>query len=327
MIVVTGAAGFIGSVLVWLLNQRGETDILTVDVHPSDAGEPNLAPLSYDHGYESHERFREDLLEGKFDGQVRAILHMGACSSTTETDWEYLERNNVQYTKDLCLAARRIGARFVHASSAATYGDGAQGYSDDHAGLDALQPLNLYGKSKQDFDLWARAEGLLDEICCLKYFNVYGPNEWHNGDMRSKVCKGYEQVRDHGLVRLFRSDRPEYPDGGQRRDFIYVKDAAAMTLWLLDHPEANGVVNVGTGHANDWNTLMGAIFAALGLAPRIEYIDMPEQLKGKYQYFTEADMAKLRAMGCDVPITPIEAAVRDYVVNHLVTGRHLGGGG
>ncbi len=324
MIVVTGAAGFIGSALVWMLNQRGETDILTVDVHPSDAGEPNLAPLTYDHGYENHERFREDLLAGRFDTQVRAILHMGACSSTTETDWDYLERNNVQYTKDLCLAARRLGARFVHASSAATYGDGSRGYSDDHAGIDQLQPLNLYGKSKQDFDLWARAEGLLDEICCLKYFNVYGPNEWHKADMRSMVCKGYEQVRDHGLVKLFKSDRPEFADGGQQRDFVYVKDAAAMTLWLMDHPEVGGIFNVGTGAASDWNTLIGSIFAALDRQPNIEYIDMPDELKGKYQYFTQAEMGKLRAAGCDVPITPVVDAVREYVAGHLVDGRHLG---
>ena len=324
MIVVTGAAGFIGSVLVWMLNQRGETDILTVDTHPSDAGEPNLAPLSYDHGYQDHERFRDDLAAGRYDGSLRAILHLGACSSTTETDWDYLRRNNIEYSQDLCRAALRTGARFVHASSAATYGDGSRGYDDDHAGLDDLQPLNLYGKSKHLFDLWARDEGLLGDIACVKYFNVYGPNEWHKGDMRSMVCKGYEQVRDTGKVRLFRSDRPEYADGGQLRDFVWVMDAAAMTLWLMDHPEAGGVFNVGTGAAHDWNTLMGAIFAALGREADIEYIDMPAHLKGKYQYFTEARMDKLRAAGCDVPITPVADAVRRYVVDHLATGRHLG---
>ncbi len=324
MIVVTGAAGFIGSVLIWLLNQRGERDILAVDVHASAAGEPNLAPLHYDRGYQDHESFRRDLRAGRYVGALRAILHLGACSSTTETDWAYLERNNVDYSRDLCRLARAQNVRFVHASSAATYGDGAHGYSDDHARLDLLQPLNLYGRSKHQFDLWARDEGLLDEICCLKYFNVYGPNEWHKGEMRSMVCKGYEQVRDHGRVRLFASDRPDWRDGGQQRDFIYVKDAAAMTLWLLDHPEVNGVYNVGTGRACDWNTLIGAIFAALDRPPAIEYIPLPPELAGKYQYFTEADMVKLRQAGCDVPVTPVGSAVREYVREHLVSGRHLG---
>jgi ADP-L-glycero-D-manno-heptose 6-epimerase len=324
MIVVTGAAGFIGSVLIWLLNQRGETDVLAVDTHPSDAGEPNLAPLTYGRGYQDHERFRDDLLAGRYRDELRAILHLGACSSTTETDWAYLQRNNIQYSQDLCRAALGQGARFVHASSAATYGDGSRGFDDDHAKLDTLEPLNLYGKSKHEFDLWVRGEGLLEEICCLKYFNVYGPNEWHKGDMRSMVCKGYEQVRDSGTVRLFESDRPDVPHGGQRRDFVYVKDAAAMTLWLLDHPEVGGVFNVGTGRATDWNTLIGAIFGALGREPNITYIPMPEHLKGKYQDFTEARMDKLRAAGCDVPITPVVDAVREYVTEHLVPGRHLG---
>lgn len=324
MIVVTGAAGFIGSALIWLLNQRGETDILAVDVHASAAGEANLVPLRFARGYQNHHAFRDDLLAGRYAGQLRAILHMGACSSTTETDWDYLERNNLQYSRDLCLAARRQNARFVQASSAATYGDGAQGYRDDHDLLDRLQPLNLYAKSKHLFDLWARDEGLFDEICCLKYFNVYGPNEWHKGDMRSMVLKGFEQVRASGRVRLFRSDRPEYADGGQMRDFIYVKEAAAMTLWLLDRPAVNGVFNIGTGRACDWNTLIGAIFAALGREPQIEYIPLPDHLAGKYQYFTEADMTKLRGAGYQQPDVPVADAVRDYVVGHLVPNRHLG---
>ncbi len=325
MIVVTGAAGFIGSALIWLLNQRGETDILTVDVHRSDAGEPNLEPLRYDRGYQDHERFRDDLTAGRYADELRGILHMGACSSTTETDRDYLHANNVLYSQDLCRAARGQGARFIQASSAATYGDGSRGYDDDHARLEDLRPLNPYGESKHAFDLWAKAEGLLGEICCLKYFNVYGPNEWHKGEMRSMVCKGYEQVRDTGTVRLFRSDRPEYPDGGQQRDFVYVKDAAAMTLWLLDHPEASGVFNVGTGEASDWNTLIGAIFTALGREPAITYVDMPAHLQGRYQYFTEARMDKLRGAGCDVPITPVREAVGEYVTEHLVPRRHLGG--
>ncbi len=323
MIAVTGAAGFIGSVLIWLLNQRGEDDILAVDVHPDASACANLAPLRT-RGYQPHMAFLDAMMGGEYEDVLRGVLHMGACSSTTETDWGYLQRNNLNYSQVLCRATLDAGARFVHASSAATYGDGSRGYSDDHARLRDLEPLNLYARSKQEFDLWALGSGLLDAIVCLKYFNVYGPNEWHKGDMRSMVCKGYEQIRDTGSVSLFKSDRPEYADGGQMRDFVSVQDAAAMTLWCLDHPETNGVFNVGTGKATDWNTLIGAIFAALDRQPDIVYVPMPQELAGKYQYFTEAEMAKLRAAGCDVPITPVREAVAEYVTQHLVTGRHLG---
>jgi len=322
VIVVTGAAGFIGSNIIWQLNQTGETDIVAVDTHATDDDQPNLAPLQY-RSYVAHERFLAELQAGGLDAGVRAIFHLGACSSTTETDWDYLRRNNLKYSQDLCLAALACGARFVHASSAATYGDGAAGYDDDETRLDELQPLNLYARSKQEFDLWARGEGLLDRIACLKYFNVYGPNEWHKADMRSMVCKGYEQIDATGKVRLFASDRPEYADGGQQRDFIYVKDAVDMTLWFYDHPEANGIFNVGSGEAIDWNRLITAIFTALEREPNIEYFPLPDHLRGKYQYHTQAEMAKLRAAGYDRPLTVLEDAVRDYVVNHLVPHRHL----
>lgn len=323
MIAITGAAGFIGSVLVWRLNQLGERDLLCVDTRPTDADAANLAPLDY-REYLPHEAFARGMAEGRWDGELRAVFHLGACSSTTETDWEYLTRNNITYSQRLCEASLRAGARFIHASSAATYGDGSRGYSDDHAALRTLEPLNPYGRSKHVFDLWALDEGLLDRIVALKYFNVYGPNEWHKGAMRSMVCKGHEQIRDTGVVRLFKSDRPEYPDGGQRRDFIYVKDAVEMTRWFLEHPEANGVFNVGTGEAADWNRLIAAIFAAMERPAAIEYIDMPRELVGRYQYFTEAEMTKLRGAGCTVPVTPLEDAVADYVRNHLATGRPLG---
>jgi len=323
VIAVTGAAGFIGSNIVWALNQAGREDIIACDVHTSDEGNANLAPLKYDR-YLSKDNFRTWLNDRGNAKQLETLYHMGACSSTTEANWDYLAENNLGYTRDLCLAALDGGARFINASSAATYGDGDLGYDDDQDPLDDLVPLNLYARSKQEFDLWARDEGLLKNIVCLKYFNVFGPNEWHKGDMRSMVCKGYEQIRDKGIVKLFASDRPEYPDGGQQRDFVYVKDAVDMTLWFADKPEVNGIFNVGSGEAKDWNRLITAIYTALGKEPALEYIPMPEHLKGKYQYHTEAKMTKILAAGYDRPQTVLEDAVADYVNNHLASDRHLG---
>ena len=322
MIAVTGAAGFLGSALVWGLNQRGERAILCVDTDLSAHRYANLKPLRYG-AYLCHDEFLAAMARGAYKGRLAAVVHLGACSNTTETNWDYLRENNLEYSKTLCKAAVEAGARFVQASSAATYGDGEQGYSDEHAGLDALKPLNLYARSKHEFDLWARDEGLLDRIAVLKYFNVYGPNEWHKEDMRSMVCKGYEQIRDTGKVRLFKSERPEFPDGGQRRDFLYVKDAVPMTLWLVDHSEHNGIYNIGTGVSADWNRMMGAVFAAMDREPAIEYIDMPPHIAKAYQYDTRADITKLLATGYTTPVTEVEDAVRDYVVNYLATGRHL----
>ncbi len=323
MIAVTGAAGFIGSNIVWHLNQLGRRDLIVVDVHESAAGNANLAPLDYDR-YLTKNEFRTWLSVPENAAQLETLYHMGACSSTTETDADYLAENNFGYTRDLCLLCLDVGVRFINASSAATYGDGQRGYADDEALIHELEPLNLYAHSKQDFDLWAQSENLLERIVCLKYFNVYGPNEWHKGDMRSMVCKGFEQIRDHDQVKLFGSDRPEYPDGGQQRDFVYVKDAVDLTVWFADHPEIGGIFNVGTGEANDWNRLITAIFTAMGREPDLVYVPMPEHLKGKYQYHTEATMAKVRAAGYERPFTVLEDAVHDYVTNHLVSHRHVG---
>ncbi len=322
MIAVTGAGGFIGSAVVWGLNQRGERGILCVDTDLPAHRYANLKPLRYA-SYLCHDEFLGAMARGAYKGRLSAVIHLGACSSTTETNWDYLRENNLEYSKTLCAAAVDGGARFLQASSAATYGDGEHGYRDDHAGLDALEPLNLYARSKHKFDLWARDEGLLQRIAALKYFNVYGPNEWHKEDMRSMVCKGFEQIRETGKVRLFKSERPEFADGGQRRDFLYVKDAVAMTLWLLDHPEHNGIFNIGTGVSTDWNRLMSAIFAAMDRPPAIEYIDMPADIAKAYQYDTCADATKLHAAGYDAPMTAVEDAVRDYVVHYLTTGVHL----
>ena len=322
MIVVTGAAGFIGSNIVWQLNRSGRDDLLVVDVASDVTNDANLRHLRYDR-YLEKDAFLTWIQDVNNAATVETVYHMGACSSTTETDADFLNHNNFYYTRDLCRACLKAGARFINASSAATYGDGGRGYGDDHAGLRDLRPLNLYAKSKQDFDLWALDEGVLDEIVCLKYFNVYGPNEWHKGDMRSMVCKGFEQIQQTGRVCLFKSDRPEYPDGGQQRDFVYVKDAVAMTLWFADHKGIGGVFNCGTGQANDWNRLLGAVFAALDRETNIAYIAMPDHLKGKYQYHTQADMTKLHAAGYDRPLTELEDAVADYVRNHLLPDRHL----
>jgi ADP-L-glycero-D-manno-heptose 6-epimerase len=322
MVIVTGAAGFLGSATVWALNQRGITDIVCVDTQPTAEGSANLAPLRFAQ-YLPHQQFLNEARAGEWTSRMTAMIHLGACSSTTEKSWAYLRENNLEYSQAMCAAALQAGARFIVASSAATYGDGAQGYSDDHAGLDTLKPLNLYGRSKHEFDLWARDTGRLDQIASVKYFNVYGPNEWHKDDMRSMVCKGYEQIRDTGRVRLFKSDRPEYPDGGQRRDFIYVKDAIAMTLWLLDHPAHNGIFNIGMGQSTDWNHLMRAIFSAMNREPQIDYFDMPADIAKAYQYDTCADMTKLRAAGYGDPVMSVQDAVRDYVANYLVPHRHL----
>ena len=320
-VIVTGAAGLIGSNIVRLLNARGEDDILAVD-HLA-GGDPARITLKHRNldalrttGYLERDAFRAAVRAGEV-APPRVVYHLGACSSTTETDESFLDDNNTGCTRELAEWCLANGTRFVYASSAATYGDGSLGYSDDHAGIPALRPLNLYGWSKQKFDLWALETGAADRIAGLKYFNVFGPGEDHKGDMRSVVNKSYAVVRDTGRIALFKSDRSDYADGCQDRDFVYVKDAAAVTVWLGDHPEANGIFNCGTGHARTWIDLANALFAALDKPPHIDFIDMPEKLKGKYQYHTEAEMAKLRAAGCDIPFRPLEDAVADYVATHL----------
>lgn len=317
MIVVTGGAGFIGSSLVQELNSRGRDDILIVDVRDHAEKEKNLNFLHY-------ARFldRDDFMaqvQSRSLPDVTAVFHLGACSSTTETDSAFLRKNNFEYTRDLAIFALEIGARFIYASSAATYGNGDQGYSDDESRLEKLQPLNLYGHSKHQFDLWARDQGWLRRIVGLKYFNVFGPNENHKGDMRSMVLKGYWQARESGRIRLFKSYRPAYEDGGQVRDFIYIKDAVAMTLFFYDHPEIGGIFNVGTGQARDWNDLAKSIFSAMGRETEIEYIEMPESLRDQYQYHTCAEIGKIQAAGFKQPIRSLEEGVKDYIQNHLLS--------
>jgi ADP-L-glycero-D-manno-heptose 6-epimerase len=320
--IVTGGGGFIGSVLVWELNRRGCTDIVIADYQPPVRKHSNLTGLKFTE-YVDPSDLHGWLASGSL-GKLDVIFHLGACSSTTETNEKYLRANNYEYSRKLAEWALREDVRFVYASSAATYGDGSAGMDDtDMSQLERLKPLNLYGLSKQWMDLHARKNGWLDKIVALKYFNVFGPNENHKGDMRSVVCKSYAQALETGVIPLFKSYRPEYGDGEQRRDFLYVKDAVAMTLHLAANPAANGIFNIGSGKMHTWNELARAVFASLGREPRIEYVEMPESLRGKYQYSTQADIRKLLSTGYDRPITSLEDAVRDYVLNYLVPGRTI----
>lgn len=323
-IVVTGAGGFLGSALVWELNRHGYEDILVADEFGTGGKWKHLRALRFGDVVSPGEllhRFTED---PAFAATVGTVFHLGACSRTTERDMDYLLRNNYAYTRDLCAAARRAGSRFVYASSAATYGDATGTQDEDPATLDSLRPLNPYGYSKHLFDLHAHRAGFLGEVVGLKYFNVFGPHEDEKGEMRSMVRKAWEQVRTEGCLRLFRSYRPEYGDGEQERDFLYVKDAVRMTLYLAATPSAGGLYNLGSGVARTWRDLAGAVFAALGREERIEYTEMPPDIRDQYQYSTCAAIGRLRATGYAAPVTSLEEAVADYLQNYLEPGRYLG---
>ncbi len=317
MIIVTGGAGFIGSAFVWKLNQEGIEDIVIVDHLGTSEKWKNLVNLRF-----CEYLHKDDFIQMVYNDHVpfdaTAVVHLGACSSTTEKDADYLWRNNHLYSRHLAEWIHRYKIRFIYASSAATYGDGSLGFYDDDATTMALKPINMYGYSKQVFDLWALNRDMDRQMAGIKFFNVFGPNEYHKGDMRSVVHKAFGQIKAEGKVRLFKSSRPEYPDGGQMRDFVYVKDCVDVLWWLIQHPETNGIFNLGTGQARTWNDLMNAVFTAMKLSPNIEYIDMPAGLDEQYQYFTEAKMDKLKGAGCPVEFRSLEDSVKDYVVNHLM---------
>jgi ADP-L-glycero-D-manno-heptose 6-epimerase len=313
-IIVTGGAGFIGSNLVETLNQKGEDRIIIVD-HLNEGNKwKNLLGLNF-LDYIEKDEFLEKIEKGYFK-DVFAIVHLGACSNTTVKDLHYLYLNNYKYSQKLALFALENEINFIYASSAATYGDGSIGFSDEEALLPKLKPLNPYGFSKHLFDLWLYYNGLLNQVVGLKYFNVFGEREFHKGEMKSVALKAYEEIKKEGKVKLFKSYHPDYKDGEQLRDFIYVKDAVEVTIFFLENPKIKGIFNVGTGKARSFKDLVLAIFSALSLPPNIEYIEMPEYLKNQYQYFTQADITKLRKVGYNKPMWELESAIKNYV-NYL----------
>jgi ADP-L-glycero-D-manno-heptose 6-epimerase len=322
MIIVTGGAGFIGSAIVWKLNQLDEKEIIIVDELGQDEKWKNLVGLKFD-DFINKDTFIDILDDGHFS-DAEAFIHLGATSSTTEKDADSLLTNNYKYTKTLADFCLWNNIKFIYASSAATYGDGALGFDDEEKVCEGLHPLNMYGYSKGMFDNWALRNEAFKEIVGLKYFNVYGPNEYHKGDMRSVVHKAFEQVRDTGKVKLFKSRNPKYKDGEQLRDFIYIKDAVDMTLHFLKHKEKNGLFNVGSGKARTWNDLVNALFTAMDTPTILEYIELPDHLADKYQYFTEAKLTKIKKAGYKESVTSLEDGVGDYVKNYLMGKQYLG---
>ncbi len=322
MIIVTGGAGFIGSAITACLNAMGYEDILIVDILGDDRRWKNLRRLRFT-DYIEAEDFFDMLNETPPDWKVEAVFHMGACSDTTETDCSYLVKNNYDCSKVIADWAAKNGSRFIYASSAATYGGGEQGFSDDESRIENLVPLNMYGYSKQMFDLWMKKSGLLKKSVGLKFFNVFGPNEYHKGNMRSFIIKACEQIAEAGSVKLFKSHRKDYKDGCQERDFVYVKDAAAMAVFFMENPEPAGIFNVGTGKARNWNDLVSAVYSAMKKEPKIEYVPMPANIRAHYQYFTEADITKIRNAGYDKKISTLEEAVTDYVKNFLMKKEYI----
>jgi ADP-L-glycero-D-manno-heptose 6-epimerase len=322
-ILVTGAAGMIGSALIWELNRRGCFNIFATDRLGVDEKWRNLVALRYADYVDA------DVLWSRLDETalraVKWVFHLGACSATTERDSRFLMNNNYDYTRRLAAWALVGGRRFVYASSAATYGDGTQGMVDGQDRLDCYRPLNAYGYSKHLFDQHAHRQGWFEQgVVGLKYFNIFGPNEDHKADMRSVVHKATAQIQATGRVNLFKSEHPDYRDGEQKRDFFYVKDAVIATLHLAENSTAQGLFNIGSGKASTWIELVTPIFSALGLPVQIDFMPLPDVLRGKYQYYTCSDTARLRATGWTGPRYSLDAAVKDYVSNYLITGRRLG---
>ncbi|MBL7130813.1 MAG: ADP-glyceromanno-heptose 6-epimerase [Candidatus Omnitrophica bacterium] len=320
-VILTGGAGFIGSCLLWKLNQKGISDILVVDHLGDSLKWRNLVGKDF-RDYIEKDDFLKLVSEEKIDKDVDMIIHLGACTSTTCFDATYMMKNNYEYSRKLAKFAIKRKIPFLYASSAATYGAGEMGYSDEDAETLKLKPLNIYGYSKQLFDLWVLKNGLINKVTGFKFFNVFGPNEYHKGEMMSVIAKSFDKLLKEKKMKLFKSCREDYADGEQRRDFIYVKDAVDIVYHFIEHPKKTGIFNVGTGHAYTWNELAQAIFKALDMPARIEYFDMPEAIRDKYQYFTQADLNKLQGAGVNHNFSEFSEAVKDYA-GYLKTHTHL----
>lgn len=326
MKIITGGAGFIGSAICWKLNKLGVNEIIIVDEDTKGTKQSNLADLKYA-DFIDKDTFLKQVHKGSINYKVDSLYHMGACSSTTEKNMEYLIENNVEYSKSLGKWCLSSGAKYIYASSAATYGDGSNGFDDDYTIVPRLKPLNKYGLSKQMFDMWVLENKLESKFTGLKYFNVFGPNENHKGSMRSMVNKAYDQIKETGKLKLFRSLKPEYKDGEQQRDFVYIKDAVEMTVFfdpVLGSGKDNaGIYNIGSGTASTWLDAASAVFKALGKDMQIEWIDMPDNIKDQYQYFSKANINKLRSAGFNNDIMKLDDSISDYVKNYLVPGIYL----
>ena len=318
-IIVTGAAGMIGSGVVRHLNDLGHFDLLLVDDLKQTEKWKNLVGKQFADLISRHKIF--DWLQGK-ESEVDAIIHLGACSDTMEVNGDYLLENNFRFSVRLAQWALKAGKRFIYASSAATYGDGSMGFSDDEGALDLLRPINMYAFSKHMVDLWMKREGVLDQVVGLKYFNVFGPNEYHKGRMASMVLKMTHIAQNEGEIRLYKSNEPDrFGDGEQCRDFIYLKDAVRMTCALLEpkYRTVGGIYNIGMGQATTWNALATDLFDALKKKAQISYIDMPPELNRQYQNYTCADMRKFNKIFRGFPMTPVSGAVKEYVQEFLLS--------
>lgn len=318
-IIVTGGAGFIGSCIVGKLNSCGLDNILIVDKMRKNGKEKNVESKKFIDLIDKKEFIDKVQSKPSYYQDISTIFHMGACSSTLNLDEEYLKKNNTEYSIELAKWCLERDVKYIYASSGATYGDGGQGFTDNIDELESLKPLNPYGQSKHDFDLWVKENKLYNRLLGIKFFNVFGPNEYHKGEMRSVIHKAFPSVRDKGVMKLFKSYKEGYKDGEQKRDFIYIKDVLDVMMFFFERKDIAGLLNLGRGQAETWNKIAESMFKALDKPVNIEYIDMPDELQPRYQYLTEADMSKLHEAGYKKEFTSIEDSIKDYICNYLDT--------